>query len=116
MINNLLSEQQQQLWNNLLEELELTFGRKPDIQSLLFLIGVQELGQTRNFTKEEKQDLMHVGVCHLLSLQNYYQFSHRDEEGWPHYAAIKPAPELTAGVGAQENLLQFLVLQYFNKI
>ena len=45
-------------------------GRKdlPDLNSILFLIGIQELGrvQTR-FSKEEKQDLMHIAVCRLLS-------------------------------------------------
>ena len=36
----------------------------PDLQTVLFLIGVQELGRIpkTKFTKEEKRDLMHVAV------------------------------------------------------
>ncbi|HET9486848.1 MAG TPA: hypothetical protein VFO54_05415, partial [Chryseosolibacter sp.] len=52
-------------WNALLEELASIIGKKPkDLNSVLFLIGVQELGRgTKIFSKEEKQDLMHIGIC-----------------------------------------------------
>ena len=44
------------------------FGKKPDLEAILFLIGMQEYGQLKDkFTKEQKQDLMHVAVCLLLS-------------------------------------------------
>ena len=39
----------------------------PDMRAVLFMIGIQEVGDLRNtYTKEEKQDLMHVAVCTLL--------------------------------------------------
>src|SRR3954462_1268139 len=49
-------------WNALLEDLNDLIGKKPkDLNAVLFLIGVQELGQgNKNFSKEEKQDLMHI--------------------------------------------------------
>lgn len=101
-------------WNTLQEDLAKNFGQKPDLQSLLFLIGIQELGQLhRKFSKEQKQDLMHIAVCHLMSLRGYFEFTHRDEQGWPHYQAIRPAPELHEGVEKQELLLKQLVLRYF---
>ncbi|MEZ4886907.1 MAG: hypothetical protein R3E32_19415 [Chitinophagales bacterium] len=104
----------EQDWSNLQENLAINLGQKPDLQSLLFLIGVQELGQLhRKFSKEQKQDLMHIAVCHLMSLKGYFEFTHRDEEGWPHYQAIRPAPELEQGVEQQELLLKRLVLRYF---
>ena len=41
----------------------------PDLNSVLYLIGIQEVNLLKkNLTKEEKQDLMHVATCHLLSL------------------------------------------------
>ena len=46
------------------------FGKKPDVEAILFLIGIQEIGNfsyEKIFSKEQKQDLMHVAVCTLLS-------------------------------------------------
>ena len=104
-------------WEGLLRELGNSLGKKPDLQTLLFLIGVQELGQIhRDFTKEEKQDLMHIAVCHLLSLDGYFEYLGRDEEGWPHYDAIKLMPALNEGLEKQEQLLKRQVLKYFDKM
>ena len=63
----------------------------PDLNAILFLVGIQELGRMKpNFTKEEKQDLMHIAVCRLLSEDGYYEFVGRDDDGWPHYNMLKP--------------------------
>ncbi len=84
----------------------------PDMNAILLLIGVQELGRWKtNFTKEEKQDLMHIAVCNLMSYDGYYQFKGRDADGWPHYDAIKPF--LQKGVQTQEEYLKMKVIQYF---
>ncbi len=84
----------------------------PDLQAILFLIGIQETGVFRNkFTKEEKQDLMHVAVCELLSSDGYFEFVGRDEDGWPHYNQVK---NMEGGsLKAQELLLKSKVVQYF---
>ena len=90
------------------------FGKKPDLETVLFLIGVQELGQTGNdFTKEQKQDLMHVAVCRLLSVSGFYEIEKVDEEGWPHYRQLKPMPEMTPI--EQENFIKDHVLLYFQE-
>ncbi len=103
-------------WSDLQEDLAENFGQKPDLQALLFLIGIQELGQIRRkFSKEQKQDLMHIAICHLMSLEGYFEFSHRDDDGWPHYTALKPAPELTQGVEKQGFLLKRLAVKYFDE-
>ena len=92
----------------------LGHGNLPDLQAVLMLIGVQELGRWRkDFTKEEKQDLMHVGTCEVLALEGYYAFSHRDADGWPHYHAEKPVD--VAGHEAQEALLKEKIIQYFDQ-
>ena len=82
------------------------------MNAILFLIGVQELGRWKtNFTKEEKQDLMHIAVCRLLSYDGYYEFTGRDADGWPHFEALKPYRK--KGVKEQEDYLKTKVIQYF---
>lgn len=91
-----------------------TFKRDvlPDLNAVLLLIGIQELGLPKNkFTKEEKQDLMHIAVCRLLIPDGYYEFEGLDHDGWPHYKALKPVP--IKGVKEQENMLKEKVVQYF---
>jgi hypothetical protein len=102
----------QQRWWKLEEKLMSRFGKKPDMEAILFLIGIQEFGQIRNkFTKEQKQDLMHVAICSLLSASGYYQLDKTDDEGWPHYQQLKAMPELN--VIEQENFLKDHILLYF---
>src|ERR1700756_2836848 len=85
----------QQRWWKLEEKLMNRFGKKPDLEAILFLIGIQEFGQIREkFTKEQKQDLMHVAVCKLLSQSGYYELEETDEEGWPHFKQLKSMPEM----------------------
>lgn len=85
----------------------------PDLNGILFLIGIQELGRWKDiFTKEEKQDLMHIAVCELLSVDGYFQFEGRDADGWPHYKELRPMN--ISGVDDQERLLKIKVIQYFN--
>jgi len=87
----------------------------PDLNAILFLIGIQELGRWKNeFTKEEKQDLMHIAVCRLLSFDGYYKFVGRDADGWPHWEMIKPFQ--TKGVKEQEHFLKIKVIQYFSEL
>lgn len=84
----------------------------PDMNGILFLIGIQELGFIKEkFTKEEKQDLMHIAVCRLLSPDGYYEFRGEDADGWPHYDVLKPLK--VKGVKEQEHLLKVKVIEYF---
>ncbi|MEE9374079.1 MAG: hypothetical protein V3V00_13590 [Saprospiraceae bacterium] len=86
----------------------------PDFQEILFLIGLQELGRLQDsFTKEEKQDLIHIATCELLSKDGFYQFKGRDQDGWPHYDHIKNVP--FDGAIAQEQYLKQKITEYFNK-
>lgn len=104
----------QQRWWNLEAQLVERFGKKPDMEAILFLIGIQESGLVRDsFTKEQKQDLMHVAVCSLLSQSGYYERERVDEEGWPHFRQLKALPDLSAI--EQENFLKDHVLLYFEQ-
>jgi|SRR5690349_11022360 len=102
-------------WAALLRELETTIGKKPkDMNGVLFLIGVQELGKGKHvFSKEEKQDLMHIGICKVLSLAGYYELEGLDEDGWPHWKMVKKLPHFD--LLEQEKLLKMHVIEYFEK-
>jgi len=102
----------QSRWWALEEKLIQRFGKKPDMEAILFLIGIQEVGdfQTK-FSKEQKQDLMHVAVCSLLSPSGYYELERVDEEGWPHYRQIKALPVFN--LIEQENFMKDHILFYF---
>lgn len=102
-------------WSALLEGLGEVIGKRPkDLNGILFLIGVQELGHgTKIFSKEEKQDLMHIGICKVLSLSGYYELDGLDKEGWPHWKVVKKLPHFD--LLEQERLLKMHVLEYFEK-
>ena len=102
----------QQRWWTLEAKLVERFGKKPDLETVLFLIGMQETGIIKEkITKEQKQDLMHVAVCSLLSQSGYYEKDYVDEDGWPHFKQLKPMP--TMDTIAQENFIKDHVLLYF---
>jgi hypothetical protein len=100
-------------WQQLLGFIEQSLGKKPkDLNGVLFLIGVQELGQGyRLFSKEEKQDLMHIAICKVLSFSGYYELDGIDQEGWPHWKMIKKLPHFD--LLEQEKLLKMAVIEYF---
>lgn len=102
-------------WAALLNLLESSIGKKPkDLNAVLFLVGVQELGKGQKvFSKEEKQDLMHIGICKVLSLSGYYELEGQDQDGWPHWKMIKKLPHFD--LLEQEKLLKMHVLEYFEK-
>lgn len=85
----------------------------PDLQAVLFLIGIQEYGRISNkkFSKEEKQDLMHVAVCTLLESEGFYEFEGRDSDGWPHWREVRSFS--IKGVKEQEDFLIIKVIHYF---
>ena len=102
-------------WEALLAEMHERFGRRPDLNALLLLIGVQELGQgVAAFTKEQKQDLMHIATCKLFSLSGHYELAQVDAEGWPHYRLVVPVP--FANLKEQERMVKWHMLEYFDAL
>ncbi|WP_215225487.1 hypothetical protein [Echinicola shivajiensis] len=102
-------------WEKLLIGLHDLIGKKPaDLNGVLFIIGVQELGQgIKNFSKEQKQDLMHIAICKVLSLAGFYELDFIDQDGWPHWKLVKELPHFD--ILEQEKLLKIQVLEYFEK-
>jgi len=102
-------------WLKLRIKLKERYGIKPDMDGVLFLIGIQELGSGKqDFTKEQKQDLMHIAVCTVLSQSGYYINEGNDEEGWPHFKQLKALPDFN--MFEQENFLKDHVLLYFQQL
>jgi hypothetical protein len=108
-------EDLQSRWWKLEEKLMERFGKKPDMEAILFLVGIQEFGQIkRKFTKEQKQDLMHVAVCSLFAQSGYYELEGVDSDGWPHFKQLKALPVMD--MIEQENFLKDHVLLYFQQM
>ena len=87
-------------WSKLVNFISLKFGdgKTLDLQAILFLIGVHELGQGyREFSKEEKLNLLHIAICKLLSRYGYYKYIGKDEDGWPHWKTNTKLPKLKTG-------------------
>ena len=82
-------------WRETVEKVSEHFGEILDMQSILFMIGVQELNKGfQKLSKDRKVDVMHIAVCSVLEPAGYYEFLGRDEDGWPHYENIKKMPHL----------------------
>ena len=102
----------QQRWWNLEAKLAERFGKKPDMEAILFLIGLQETGFIKEkIAKEQKQDLMHVAICSLMAPSGFYERERVDEDGWPHFKQLKVMPDMNAF--EQENFLKDHILLYF---
>lgn len=101
-------------WETLVEKLSAQFadGDPLDLDGMIYLVGVQELGQLhRSFKKDEKLQLMHIAICRLLEPYGYYEFDYFDAEGWPHYNVKEQLPPLKAG--EQSVLMKEALVQYF---
>lgn len=95
-------------------EIEKTMGDGLDVQSLLFLIGVNELGiGYKDFSKSEKTDLLHIGICTLLEPYGYYEYEKRDAENWPHFKLVKELPNLNDR--EQQHLIKEAMIDYFEQ-
>ena len=86
----------------------------PDIKVMLFLIGVQELGKGKQkFSKRQKEELMHIATCRLMSELGFYEIEGLDQDGWPHWKVIQKIPAYT--LFEQELLMKQLIINYFDE-
>ncbi len=102
-------------WQELSNELSEKFadGDSISMDSIIYLIGVQELGKgPQKFSKDDKINLMHIAICRLLEPYGYYEFSHKDDDGWPHFNLIKELPNLKPE--AQSQLMKEAIIGYFS--
>ena len=107
-------EQLKEHWELVVKKLSAQFadGELLDLDAIIYLIGVQELGQLhRTFQKDDKLNLMHIAICKLLEPYGYYEFDFVDEQGWPHYTVKEELPHLKAG--EQSVLMKEAIVNYF---
>ncbi len=91
------------------------FKRQPSLDAILFIIGMNAIGKGNiAYDREEKMNLLHVAHCTVFALSGYYELERTDDDGWPHFKALKqyPAMELME----QELFLKEHILKYFESI
>jgi hypothetical protein len=101
-------------WEKLVQLLSDQFsqGEDLDLDAIIYLIGVQELGKVhQKYKKDEKLNLMHIAICRLLEPYGFYEFEYFDDEGWPHYTVKEELPPLKAG--EQSVLMKEAIVNYF---
>ncbi len=101
-------------WEVLKQKISAQFGDGEilDLDAIVYLIGVQELGQGyRKFSKDEKVNLMHIAICRVLEPLGYYEFDFFDKDGWPHFSVKEEIPFLKPG--EQSVMMKESVIQYF---
>ena len=101
----------QKKWDSLFQRLKKRFDEGLDIQAILFIIGLQELGvPVEKLTKDQKVDVIHIAICALLEPYGYYSFEGRDRDGWPHWKLEKKLPQLNSL--EQERLIKEGIIDY----
>ena len=99
-------------WKDLMVQLEARFGEALELDGILFLIGLQELGKGyQRYNKDQKMDVLHIAVCTLLEPYGYYQSTGRDAAGWPHWERNQKLPPLKGA--EQEKLMKEAIVGYF---
>ena len=101
-------------WESLVDKLSNQFsqGENLDLDAIIYLIGVQELGKFHaTYKKDEKLNLMHIAICRLLEPYGFYEFDYVDADGWPHYTVKEQLPALRAG--EQSVLMKEAIVSYF---
>jgi len=103
-------------WAALQKQISADFDTDiPDIKVMLFLIGVQELGQgPKKFSKRQKEELMHIANCKLFSKMGFYELEGLDQDGWPHWKLINTIPNYT--ILEQEMVMKSLIIDYFEEM
>jgi hypothetical protein len=118
LLNQEKSDEEKDLtlrWYKVRNRIREDFGQRPDINAMLYLIGMNEVGIVKEeWEKEEKQNLMHVAICKLMEPAGHFRFAGLDEEGWPHYLALEAAPKIS--LKEQDELLKRQIVLYFEAL
>lgn len=101
-------------YQSVVKKLETRFGAGLELDTILVLIGIQELGKGYwSFSKDEKFNLIHIAICTLLEPFGYYRFLGQDEDGWPHFDKVSNLPPIKSR--EQEYLLKEAITHYFEQ-
>lgn len=101
-------------WQRIQDQLKERFGAEMDVDTILFVIGLQELSKPfKKYKKDEKLEIMHIAICTLLEPYGFYEFEGRDKDGWPHWKLKENLPFLEAK--QQNKLIIDAIIDYFKK-
>ncbi len=118
LLNENKSEEQRSFslrWYEVRNRVKEQFGQRPDLNAMLFVIGMNEVGIVKEkWEKEEKQDLMHVAICKLFESEGYFKFIGNDDDGWPEYEVVQNIPKLV--LKDQDELLKQKIVEYFEAL
>jgi hypothetical protein len=102
-------------WQQLQNKLKERFGSEMDHDAILFMIGLQELDKPyKSYKKDEKLEVMHIGVCTVLAPYGFYEYKGRDDDDWPHWELKEKIPFLDAK--SQSKLMNDALIDYFKRI
>ena len=110
----MLSENLKEKWDEVVELCSREFGQGEtmDLDTIVFIIGLQELGKGfRKYKKDEKLGIMHIAICKVLEPYGYYEYVGVDDDGWPHFEKKENLPYLKAG--EQSVLMKEAIVKYF---
>ena len=101
-------------WSILQQKLSERFDAPLDYDTILFMIGLQELNKPfKKYKKDEKLEVMHIAICTLLEPFGFYEYKGRDDDGWPHWELKENLPHLDAK--QQNKLIIDSIIDYFKK-
>lgn len=104
----------QKKWDKIKKILDKRFDSDMDVQAILFMIGLQELGlNLEKLSKDQKVDVMHIAVCAILEPYGYYEYEGRDKDSWPHWKATQKLPRLNQR--DQERLIKESIIHYLEE-
>ncbi len=115
-LNQSRDQKLKERWEELVAVLSDRFsdGEALDVEGILYLVGLQELGQVhRKMKKDDNVKLIHIGICAVLEPFGYYRFDYIDDEGWPHFELLEELPPLKPG--EQSVLMKEALVSYFLK-
>ena len=99
-------------WRETLQKLSENFEETIDLQSILFLIGIQELNLGyQKLSKDQKLDVIHIGLCSVFEPYGYYKSIGKDKDGWPHFECTKEFPNLSEK--EQDRIIKEAIIDYF---
>jgi len=87
------------------------FKKKPSLEGILLLIGYQESPQTKTSqSKEEKLDLINLGLLTVLCKLGYFRRKENSESGWPEF---EPSDLIIPE--NRESLVRKGIVEYFSE-
>ena len=107
-----MDENLEKEWTRTVSIISKNFGEEIDVMTILFLIGMQELDKGyQKLNKDQKLEVIHIGLCVIFEPYGYYTKSGRDNEGWPHFEQKNTFSCIN--VNEQESLIKKAIINYF---